>query len=166
MLISVIVASLSNALALLLRPQEALIGISQFIVLPLQFLSSAIMDIELAPEWVQTVARYNPVDWAVVASREALSAATDWAAVWPRLGLLVARGRRDGVAGHPGVRQLPAVALTVRSPAGQLPRGAVRPVVAACGAARSRGAPGAGCRGGRRPAARGSSSSAGVSGIS
>ena len=89
-LISVIVASLSNALALLLRSQEALIGISQFIVLPLQFLSSAVMDVELAPGWVQTIARYNPVDWAVVASREALSAATDWAVVWARLGLLVA----------------------------------------------------------------------------
>ena len=68
-LISVIIASLSNALALLVRQQEALIGISQFIVLPLQFLSSAIMDIRLAPAWVQHVARYNPVDWAVVASR-------------------------------------------------------------------------------------------------
>jgi ABC-2 type transport system permease protein len=89
-LISVIIASLSNALALLLRSQEALIGISQFIVLPLQFLSSAIMDTRLSPEWVRTVARYNPVDWAVVAAREALSAQPDWGAVWPRLGLLVA----------------------------------------------------------------------------
>jgi ABC-2 type transport system permease protein len=87
-LISVIIASLSNALALLLRSQEALIGISQFIVLPLQFLSSAIMDTSLSPEWVQTVARYNPVDWAVVAAREALSAGTDWGLVWSRLGLL------------------------------------------------------------------------------
>jgi ABC-2 type transport system permease protein len=89
-LISVIVASLSNALALLLRSQEALIGISQFIVLPLQFLSSAVMVVALAPGWVQAIARYNPVDWAVVASREALSAATDWTVVWSRLGLLVA----------------------------------------------------------------------------
>jgi ABC-2 type transport system permease protein len=89
-LISVIVASLSNALALLLRSQEALIGISQFIVLPLQFLSSAIMDVDLAPAWVQTIARYNPVDWAVVAAREALSPATDWTVVESRLGLLVA----------------------------------------------------------------------------
>jgi ABC-2 type transport system permease protein len=89
-LISVIVASLSNALALLLRAQEALIGISQFIVLPLQFLSSAVMDVDLAPGWVQAIARYNPVDWAVVASREALSAGTDWPAVWSRLGLLAA----------------------------------------------------------------------------
>jgi ABC-2 type transport system permease protein len=89
-LISMIIASLSNALALLVRQQEALIGISQFIVLPLQFLSSAIMDTRLAPHWVGHVARYNPVDWAVVASRQALSAGTDWGAVWPRLGLLAA----------------------------------------------------------------------------
>jgi ABC-2 type transport system permease protein len=87
-LISILLASLSNALALLLRQQEALIGISQFLVLPLQFLSSAIMDTSLAPTWVQSVARYNPVDWAVVASREALSGATDWGIVWSRLGLL------------------------------------------------------------------------------
>jgi ABC-2 type transport system permease protein len=87
-LISVIIASLSNALALLLRQQEALIGISQFVVLPLQFLSSALLATSLAAVWVADVARYNPVDWAVVASREALSAGTDWGAVWPRLGLL------------------------------------------------------------------------------
>jgi ABC-2 type transport system permease protein len=89
-LLTLIFAALSNAVALLVRQQEALIGISQFIVLPLQFLSSAVMDTELSPEWVQTAARYNPVDWAVVASREALSGAPDWGAVWPRLALLVA----------------------------------------------------------------------------
>jgi ABC-2 type transport system permease protein len=89
-LISMIIASLSNAIALLVRQQEALIGISQFIVLPLQFLSSAIMDTRLSPHWVRHVARYNPVDWAVVASRQALSGGTDWRAVWPRLGLLAA----------------------------------------------------------------------------
>ena len=89
-LISVIIASFSNAIALLVRQQEALIGISQFIVLPLQFLSSAIMDTRLSPPWVRHVARYNPVDWAVVAPRQALSAGTDWGAVWPRLGLLAA----------------------------------------------------------------------------
>jgi len=88
-LISTIIASFSNAIALLVRQQEALIGISQFIVLPLQFLSAAIMDTHLAPAWVRHVARYNPVDWAVTASRQALSADTSWGAVWPRLGWLV-----------------------------------------------------------------------------
>ena len=89
-LISVVIASFSNAIALLVRQQEALIGISQFIVLPLQFVSSAIMDTRVSPAWVRHVARYNPVDWATTASRAALSAHTDWGVVWPRLGLLLA----------------------------------------------------------------------------
>jgi ABC-2 type transport system permease protein len=89
-LVSVVIASLSDALALLLRQQEALIGISQFVVLPLQFLSSSIMDTRVAPAWVREVARWNPVDWASTASRGALSAGTDWGAVAPRLGALLA----------------------------------------------------------------------------
>jgi ABC-2 type transport system permease protein len=89
-LISAIIASFSNAIALLVRQQEALIGISQFIVLPLQFLSAAIMDVNLSPQWVQDVARYNPVNWAVVAAREALLASPDWSVVWSRLGFLAA----------------------------------------------------------------------------
>jgi ABC-2 type transport system permease protein len=89
-LIALVIASFSDAVALLVRQQEALIGISQFVVLPLQFLSAAMMDTRLSPAWVRHVSRYNPVDWAVVASRQALSAHTDWGAVWPRLGLLTA----------------------------------------------------------------------------
>jgi ABC-2 type transport system permease protein len=89
-LISVVIASFSNAIALLVRQQEALIGISQFIVLPLQFLSSAILDTRVAPAWVRHVARSNPIDWASTAAREALSAGTDWGVVLPRVGLLAA----------------------------------------------------------------------------
>jgi ABC-2 type transport system permease protein len=89
-LIAVIIASFSDAIALLVRQQEALIGISQFIVLPLQFLSSSIMDTHVSPAWVRQVARYNPVDWASTAARAALLARTDWGMVLSRLGLLLA----------------------------------------------------------------------------
>jgi ABC-2 type transport system permease protein len=89
-LIAMIIASFSNAVGLLVRQQEALIGISQFIVLPLQFLSSGIMDTRLSPTWVGHVATFNPVDWAVVASREALDASPDWSLIGGRLGLLAA----------------------------------------------------------------------------
>jgi ABC-2 type transport system permease protein len=87
-LLCVVFAALSNAVALLARTQEALIGISQFLSLPLAFVSSAVMAVALAPDWLQAVARYNPVDWAVRASREALSADPDWGAALPRLGYL------------------------------------------------------------------------------
>jgi ABC-2 type transport system permease protein len=88
-LLTMIFAALSNAVALLVRQQEALIGISQFLSLPLSFLGSAIMDVKLAPPWVRHAANYNPMDWAVVVSRQTLSASPDWGAVWPRLGALV-----------------------------------------------------------------------------
>jgi ABC-2 type transport system permease protein len=48
-----------------------------------------VMNPDLAPGWIGTVARYNPLDWAVVASRETLLGSPDWGAVWPRLGALV-----------------------------------------------------------------------------
>src|SRR5215207_652541 len=80
-LVATAFGSLSNAVALLTRQQEALIGIFQFVSLPLTFLSSIMMDTELAPHWVQVAARYNPVDWAAVAAREALSANPDWSSV-------------------------------------------------------------------------------------
>jgi ABC-2 type transport system permease protein len=83
-------SSLSNGMALVIRTREALIGFSTMLTLPLSFLSSAMMAREVAPEWMQTVSSYNPVDWTVVASREALSANPDWSAIWPRLGGLLA----------------------------------------------------------------------------
>jgi ABC-2 type transport system permease protein len=83
-------SSLSNGMALIVRTSESLIGFSTMLTLPLSFLSSAMMAREAAPEWIQTVSAYNPVDWTVVAAREALSADPDWGAVLIRLGGLFA----------------------------------------------------------------------------
>jgi ABC-2 type transport system permease protein len=85
-----IFAALSNAIALLTRQQEALIGISQLITLPLTFLSSGIMDLSLAPDWVRGVAVYNPFEWAVIVGRQALLGSPDWPTIWGHLGLLTA----------------------------------------------------------------------------
>lgn len=89
-LLTFVFAAFSNAIALLARQQTALIGISQLISFPLMFLSSAIMDTTLSPEWVRNVARFNPFEWSVVAGRQALGSAPDWAAVSADLGLLAA----------------------------------------------------------------------------
>ena len=59
-------------------------------MLPLAFLSSAFMQQDLLPGWMQTVARFNPVNWAVVAGREAIGADPDWGLVLSRCGLLLA----------------------------------------------------------------------------
>jgi ABC-2 type transport system permease protein len=83
-------SAFSNAIALLAKEQTALIGISQIISFPLMFLSSAIMNTKLSPEWVRNVAQFNPFEWAVAAGRSALQSSPDWGLIWGDLGLLAA----------------------------------------------------------------------------
>lgn len=84
------VGALSHALALVARKEETVIAAVQAVTLPLTFLSSAFMQLALAPGWIQDVARFNPVNWAVEAGREALIADdVDWGYVGLRIGLLV-----------------------------------------------------------------------------
>jgi ABC-2 type transport system permease protein len=82
MLVGTAFGSLSNAVALLTRQQEALIGIFQFVSLPLTFLSSIMIEEAVAPHWVNVAARFNPVDWATIAARQSLAADPDWSSVW------------------------------------------------------------------------------------
>ncbi len=82
--------SFSNALALLLRSQESVIGVAQLLVLPLSFLSTILMPAELLPGWMQDVARFNPVNWAVTAGRESLQSDVDWGLVLSHVGWLAA----------------------------------------------------------------------------
>lgn len=89
-LLGVAFAALSNALALLLRRQESVIAAVQFVALPLIFLSSGMMRQDLAAGWVRPVARFNPVNWAVVAGRDALTESVRWSSVVSHLGYLAA----------------------------------------------------------------------------
>ena len=82
--------SFSSAIALITRSQLALIGISQMIVLPATFLSTAMMAPDLMPSWVRTVSRYNPVSWAVDVGRSGLAGTQNWGSVAWHLGLLSA----------------------------------------------------------------------------
>ena len=82
--------ALSNGLALLARREETLIAVMNFLLLPLTFLSAAFMQQSLMPDWMQSVAEVNPVNWAVQAGREASLGGTDWSMVAGRIGLLVA----------------------------------------------------------------------------
>jgi ABC-2 type transport system permease protein len=89
-LLGVIFSALSNTMGLLIRQRETIIALSIFLLLPLTFLSSAFMARDLMPHWMQAVARFNPVNWALSASRAALVAHADWAAVARFGGLLLA----------------------------------------------------------------------------
>jgi ABC-2 type transport system permease protein len=82
--------ALSNSLALVTRQEESLIGAVTFLVLPLTFLSTALMSSELLPGWMRTIAEFNPVDWAIEAGRSAVAADPDWGLIAGNVALLTA----------------------------------------------------------------------------
>lgn len=81
-------ASLSNGVAVLTRQRETLIGIVTMVTLPLVFLSSALMQQSLLPNWIRWIARFNPVNWAAEAGRSAAGADADWGLIASRVGFL------------------------------------------------------------------------------
>jgi ABC-2 type transport system permease protein len=83
-------AGISHGTALLVRREETLIAILNFFGLPLTFLSAILIAESLMPGWMQWAARFNPVNWGVIASREMSSLDTDWGRVGLYLGLLLA----------------------------------------------------------------------------
>ena len=81
-------AGLSQAIALLTRREATMIAVANFIGLPLLFLSSTLNSVKQIPGWMQTAARYNPVNWGVDAARQVVLPQTDWSSVGMHLGLL------------------------------------------------------------------------------
>ncbi|GAX52819.1 ABC transporter permease [Streptomyces olivochromogenes] len=89
-LLGTIFGALSNALGMLVRERESIIGINTFLLLPLTFLSSAFMAPSQMPGWMRHIADFNPLNWAMVAGRSAMSEHPDWGVVLGRSGALLA----------------------------------------------------------------------------
>ena len=89
-LLGTVFGALSNALGMLVRERESIIGINTFLLLPLTFLSSAFMAPAQMPSWMRHIADFNPLNWAMTAGRSALSADPEWGAVLGRGGALLA----------------------------------------------------------------------------
>ena len=82
-------AGVSQAIALLTRREATMIAVANFIGLPLLFLSTTMIARPQMPEWMQTVAKFNPVDWGVRAARDVVLPNTAWSTVgWYLLLLL------------------------------------------------------------------------------
>jgi ABC-2 type transport system permease protein len=82
-LLSFGLAGLSNALALLTRRHDPVIIVVNFFTMPLMFASSAMMPLQLAPAWIRTAARLNPIDYAAKAVRVLVITGYEWSAILP-----------------------------------------------------------------------------------
>ncbi|MFI9763545.1 ABC transporter permease [Streptomyces sp. NPDC051963] len=89
-LLGTVFGALSNALGMLVRQRESIIGINTFLLLPLTFLSSAFMAPAQMPGWMRHIADFNPLNWAMVTGRSAMADSPDWGDVLSRGGALLA----------------------------------------------------------------------------
>ncbi|MFY9606286.1 MAG: ABC transporter permease [Thermoplasmata archaeon] len=63
-------AALFVALGLVVRNEEVLFGLINLLNFPLMFTSSALIPITLMPDWLQTIAKYNPITFVVDGMRQ------------------------------------------------------------------------------------------------
>jgi ABC-2 type transport system permease protein len=69
-LIGLVTGPFSYALALWTRSEDALAPIMNTIVVPVLLLSGILLPMSLAPDWLQTIASFNPFSHAVSAARD------------------------------------------------------------------------------------------------
>jgi ABC-2 type transport system permease protein len=89
-LVCMVFSGLSQGIALLVRREATMIAASNFVGLPLMFLSSILITQRVMPHWMQELARFNPVNWGVRAARDAVVYGRNWSGVGVYLLLLVA----------------------------------------------------------------------------
>jgi ABC-2 type transport system permease protein len=77
-LLAMVFAGFSNGVALLVRQEASMIATANFVGLPLMFLSSILLTTRTMPDWMQGVARFNPVNWGVEAARNAVVVGGAW----------------------------------------------------------------------------------------
>jgi ABC-2 type transport system permease protein len=89
-LTGLVFSGLSNMIALFTRQMPAIMGIVNFLTLPLTFTSSMLMSPPGMPDWMRSVARFNPINWSVELARQAFSGHIDPATAARNSGLLLA----------------------------------------------------------------------------
>jgi ABC-2 type transport system permease protein len=77
MLIGITMASLSYAIALLVKDEGTLAAVTNFFTLPLVILSGVMLPVAFAPASIRTIARFDPFSYAVDAARSLLNGTPD-----------------------------------------------------------------------------------------
>ncbi|WP_101295981.1 ABC transporter permease [Halegenticoccus soli] len=88
-LFSFVFVAFSNIVGLVTRRSDATALISNFITLPLVFLSSSFVPRSLLPAWIQTISAFNPVTYGVNAIRALMLDGWVWTTIGPAIGVLV-----------------------------------------------------------------------------
>jgi ABC-2 type transport system permease protein len=84
-LLALMTSSVSYGIALLVKNDAALAPVVNTVAQPIALLSGVLLPLALAPEWLRSIARWNPFYWAVQGMRALFSGNGGASAVWESL---------------------------------------------------------------------------------
>ena len=88
-LFSGILSGISLSLAASIKTMETLMAIVNFFTMPLMFASNALFPIDMMPGWLATIAKFDPVTYAVGPIRELTIHGWNWGKILPGTGVIV-----------------------------------------------------------------------------
>ena len=92
MFFSIILSGLSLTLASVIKTQEALMAVVNFLIMPLMFTSNALFPMAVMPGWLAAISRVNPVSYAASAMRELTIHGWAWDKILPSVGVILVLG--------------------------------------------------------------------------
>ncbi len=88
-LFSGILSGISLSLAASIRTMETLMAIVNLFTMPLMFASNALFPVDMMPGWLATIAKLNPVTYAVGPIRELTIRGWNWDKILPGAGVIL-----------------------------------------------------------------------------
>jgi ABC-2 type transport system permease protein len=87
-LIALMTSALSYGIALVVKSEDALAPLMNTIAQPVLLLSGILLPLQYAPDWLQSVADWNPFSWAVDGARALFAGDLGNDAVWQGLSVM------------------------------------------------------------------------------
>ncbi len=80
-LLCMVFAGISLSLGAVASSHETLIAAVNLLTMPMMFTSNAMVPLEMMPDWLATIAKYNPITYAVNPIRSLFLTGYDWTAI-------------------------------------------------------------------------------------
>ncbi len=80
-MLCLVFAGISLSLAAISTSHETLIAAVNLLTMPMMFTSNAMMPLDMMPNWLQNIANYNPITYAVNPIRSLFLTGYDWTAI-------------------------------------------------------------------------------------
>ncbi|MFH1328514.1 MAG: ABC transporter permease [Candidatus Bathyarchaeota archaeon] len=88
MLLCLAFAGISLTIGAMVKAHETFFAISNFLTMPLIFLSSALFPAEFMPSWLRAIVAYNPVTYAIDPMRALMITGWDWLVIFNGLAVV------------------------------------------------------------------------------